>query len=58
MANLSLDFTGEPYQEAEVNCFAIPGPGGVLQFRDVLTNGYWHARGPEFLIFDILGLVR
>jgi hypothetical protein len=54
MANLSLDFTGEPYQEAEVNCFAIPGPGGVLQFRDVLTNGYWHARGPEFLIFGIL----
>ncbi len=24
-------------------------PGGVLQFVDVLNNGYWHARGPEFL---------
>jgi nitric oxide reductase subunit B len=24
-------------------------PGGVMQFVDVLNNGYWHARGPEFL---------
>jgi nitric oxide reductase subunit B len=24
-------------------------PGGVLQFLDVLKNGYWHARSPEFL---------
>jgi len=24
-------------------------PGGVLQFFDVLDNGYWHARGPDFL---------
>jgi nitric oxide reductase subunit B len=24
-------------------------PGGVLQLQDVLRNGYWHARGPEFL---------
>jgi len=24
-------------------------PAGVLQFLDVLKNGYWHARGPEFL---------
>ncbi|MRR06092.1 MAG: nitric-oxide reductase large subunit, partial [Deltaproteobacteria bacterium] len=24
-------------------------PGGVLQFLDVLNNGYWHARGTEFL---------
>ena len=24
-------------------------PGGVLQLMDVLRNGYWHARGPEFL---------
>jgi nitric oxide reductase subunit B len=24
-------------------------PGGVLQLADVLRNGYWHARGPEFL---------
>jgi nitric oxide reductase subunit B len=24
-------------------------PGGVLQLIDVLKNGYWHARSPEFL---------
>jgi len=24
-------------------------PGGVLQFRDVLENGYWHARSLEYL---------
>ncbi len=24
-------------------------PGGVLQFLDVLKNGYWHARGPDYL---------
>lgn len=24
-------------------------PGGVLQLTDVLNNGYWHARGLEFL---------
>jgi nitric oxide reductase subunit B len=24
-------------------------PGGVLQLLDVLNNGYWHARGPEYL---------
>ncbi len=24
-------------------------PGGVLQFLDVVKNGYWHARRPEFL---------
>lgn len=24
-------------------------PGGVLQLVDVMRNGYWHARGPEFL---------
>lgn len=24
-------------------------PGGVLQLIDVLNNGYWHARSPEFL---------
>lgn len=23
-------------------------PGGVLQFADVLQNGYWHARSPAF----------
>jgi nitric oxide reductase subunit B len=24
-------------------------PGGLLQLMDVLKNGYWHARSPEFL---------
>ncbi len=24
-------------------------PGGVLQLIDVINNGYWHARSPEFL---------
>ena len=24
-------------------------PGGVYQLADVLANGYWHARSPEFL---------
>ncbi len=24
-------------------------PGGVMQLSDVLNNGYWHARSPEFL---------
>ncbi len=24
-------------------------PGGILQFHDVLTNGYWHARGLDYL---------
>lgn len=24
-------------------------PGGVLQLIDVVNNGYWHARSPEFL---------
>jgi nitric oxide reductase subunit B len=24
-------------------------PGGVLQLLDAINNGYWHARGPEFL---------
>lgn len=24
-------------------------PGGILQFYDVLNNGYWHARSPAFL---------
>jgi nitric oxide reductase subunit B len=24
-------------------------PGGVYQLRDVLQNGYWHARSAEFL---------
>jgi nitric oxide reductase subunit B len=33
-------------------------PGGVLQFLDVLNNGYWHARGPEFLQGKIPHLIE
>ncbi len=33
-------------------------PGGVLQLWDVLQNGYWHARGPEFLSGRIVRLVE
>ncbi len=29
-------------------------PGGVLQFADVLNNGYWHARSPEFLHTELM----
>jgi len=24
-------------------------PGGIMQFYDVLSNGYWHARGLDYL---------
>jgi nitric oxide reductase subunit B len=33
-------------------------PGGVLQFVDVLNNGYWHARGPEFLNQRIVRVIE
>jgi nitric oxide reductase subunit B len=33
-------------------------PGGVLQLLDVLKNGYWHARGPEFLNQRITTLIE
>jgi nitric oxide reductase subunit B len=33
-------------------------PGGVLQLFDVLKNGYWHARGPEFLNDRITTLIE
>jgi nitric oxide reductase subunit B len=33
-------------------------PGGVLQLIDVLKNGYWHARGPEFLDQRITTLIE
>lgn len=33
-------------------------PGGVLQFIDVTRNGYWHARGPEFLNQKIMHLIE
>ncbi len=33
-------------------------PGGVLQLVDVLNNGYWHARGPEFLSQRIVRVIE
>jgi nitric oxide reductase subunit B len=33
-------------------------PGGLLQVTDVLQNGYWHARGPEFLSGRFIRLVE
>ncbi len=33
-------------------------PGGVLQLLDVLNNGYWHARGPEFLTQDFMRTIE
>jgi nitric oxide reductase subunit B len=33
-------------------------PGGVLQLLDVLKNGYWHARGPDFLNDRITTLIE
>jgi len=33
-------------------------PGGVLQFGDVLKNGYWHARSPEFLHSGVMPLIE
>ena len=33
-------------------------PGGVLQFYDVLTNGYWHARSVTYLRRDVVRLVE
>ena len=33
-------------------------PGGVLQFADVLKNGYWHARSTGFLHAGIMPLIE
>jgi len=33
-------------------------PGGVLQLLDVLENGYWHARSPEFLNWRVMNLIE
>jgi nitric oxide reductase subunit B len=33
-------------------------PGGVLQFYDVLTNGYWHARGLEYVTLDLVRFIE
>ncbi len=31
-------------------------PGGVMQLLDVLKNGYWHARSPEYMDREIVRL--
>ena len=33
-------------------------PGGVMQFYDVLSNGYWHARGSEYLTRHLVRAVE
>jgi nitric oxide reductase subunit B len=33
-------------------------PGGVLQFYDVLNNGYWHARSLTYLRRDLVRLIE
>ncbi len=33
-------------------------PGGVLQVWDVLQNGYWYARSPEFLDGKTMHLIE
>ncbi len=33
-------------------------PGGVYQLYDVLTNGYWHARSPEFLTKGLMHTIE
>ena len=33
-------------------------PGGVLQFFDVVTHGYWHARGLEYLTRDFVRFIE
>ncbi len=33
-------------------------PGGVLQFADVMKNGYWHARSAEFLHTGIMPYIE
>jgi len=33
-------------------------PEGILQLADVLKNGYWHARGADFLNLDAVRLLE
>jgi nitric oxide reductase subunit B len=33
-------------------------PGGVMQFYDVLTHGYWHARGLDYLNQEFVKLLE
>jgi len=33
-------------------------PGGVMQFYDVLTHGYWHARGQDYLNREFVRLLE
>lgn len=33
-------------------------PGGVMQLYDVLQNGYWHARGLDYLNQDVVRMIE
>ena len=33
MAKISLDLMGETYQEIEITCFTIPGPGVCISVK-------------------------
>lgn len=33
-------------------------PGGILQFRDVLSHGYWHARSLDYLNQEFVKLIE
>jgi nitric oxide reductase subunit B len=33
-------------------------PGGVLQLKDVLENGYWHARGYDYVSQELVRLIE
>lgn len=33
-------------------------PGGILQLADVFSNGYWHARSPEFMSQGTMRLIE
>ena len=33
-------------------------PGGIVQLRDVLENGYWHARSLDFILAGVVPVLR
>lgn len=33
-------------------------PGGVLRLKEVLTNGYWHARGLQYTTRGLIRLIE